>query len=246
MLLAGLTGVSFGQVVLTGAPYFQNFDGLSGGVPTGWSARTGATATALGSSATVVITPNAGTGASSTNWGDTSGRFFNAASVTGLVGTETGAVQAAAQDRALAIRQTGSFGDPGAAFALQIADTLGYQGFTFSFAAEMQSVQTRTTTWTVDYGIGASPTSFTALLPTVSVGTAFGETLNSYTLPAALDNVAGPIWIRIVALSASSGTGSRDSFGIDNVRLDYSVIPTPGAAALIGLGGLAMARRRRA
>lgn len=36
-----------------------------------------------------------------------------------------------------------------------------------------------------------------------------------------------------------------ESWGIDNVRVNYQVVPSPGAAALLGLGGLAAARRRR-
>jgi hypothetical protein len=36
-----------------------------------------------------------------------------------------------------------------------------------------------------------------------------------------------------------------ESWGIDNVRVSYEVVPEPGAAALLVLGGLVAARRRR-
>ncbi len=36
-----------------------------------------------------------------------------------------------------------------------------------------------------------------------------------------------------------------ESWGIDNVSVSYSVVPAPGAAALLGLAGLAALRRRR-
>ena len=35
------------------------------------------------------------------------------------------------------------------------------------------------------------------------------------------------------------------SWGVDNIRLSYVVTPTPGSTALLGLAGLAFARRRR-
>jgi hypothetical protein len=54
----------------------------------------------------------------------------------------------------------------------------------------------------------------------------------------ALDNQALPVWIRIVALDLSTGSGSRDTFGIDNFRLNYqasgSVAPIPLGIQLIG------------
>jgi hypothetical protein len=37
-----------------------------------------------------------------------------------------------------------------------------------------------------------------------------------------------------------------ESWGIDNVRLSYSVVPAPGTAGLLAAGGLLAARRRRA
>jgi len=40
-----------------------------------------------------------------------------------------------------------------------------------------------------------------------------------------------------------AGTGEGGAIGIDGVSID--LIPTPGAAALLGLGGLVIARRRR-
>ncbi|MCC6227698.1 MAG: PEP-CTERM sorting domain-containing protein [Phycisphaerales bacterium] len=38
---------------------------------------------------------------------------------------------------------------------------------------------------------------------------------------------------------------SDESWGIDNVRVRYESVPAPGAAALLGMGGLLAARRRR-
>ncbi|HEX9956112.1 MAG TPA: hypothetical protein VGA96_02610, partial [Fibrella sp.] len=37
-----------------------------------------------------------------------------------------------------------------------------------------------------------------------------------------MDNNAGPVWIRIVALAGSAGSGTRPTTGIDDVVLNYS------------------------
>ena len=36
-----------------------------------------------------------------------------------------------------------------------------------------------------------------------------------------------------------------ESYGIDNVRVGYEVVPAPGPIALLGIGGLVLARRQR-
>src|SRR5689334_12820713 len=62
----------FAQVTLGSSPYSQDFNGIGGGLPTGWTVRTGATATVLGTS--VALTQTA------TSWGTSTGQFNNAAS----------------------------------------------------------------------------------------------------------------------------------------------------------------------
>lgn len=54
----------------------------------------------------------------------------------------------------------------------------------------------------------------------------------------------GSVTIKLTytGFAATSGTGA---IRLDNVRVDGTLIPTPGAAALLGLGGLLAARRRR-
>jgi len=39
---------------------------------------------------------------------------------------------------------------------------------------------------------------------------------------------------------------NNESWGIDNVRISYNVVPAPGSLALLALGGIAAGRRRRA
>lgn len=56
-------------------------------------------------------------------------------------------------------------------------------------------------------------------------------------------NNQGTVYIRLLLDGATSGNGNNR---IDNVQFNATLIPTPGALALIGLGGLVAGRRRRA
>jgi autotransporter-associated beta strand protein len=147
------------------------------------------------------------------------------ASATGMASTAASADQIAATDRAMGIRQTGAFGDPGAAFEFTLANTVGFKDFSMGIDLEMLSVQTRATTWTIDYRVGTIG-SFTSL-GTYSDPGAFGTTPRSFDLTGitALNNQGDTVTFRVAALSASVGGGSRDSFGIDNFSLNYAVAP---------------------
>src|SRR6185436_13234998 len=68
LLLSGMMlGEVHAQVTLGTSPYFEAFDGTVAGLPTGWTVRTGATATALGTAQTL----NTGT----TAWANATGQF---------------------------------------------------------------------------------------------------------------------------------------------------------------------------
>lgn len=114
----------WGQLTLGTSPYTQNFDAIGTGLPTGWTVRTSATATTLGTSQPLTTTK--------TDWTNTAGAFKNFASADGLTSASNSAAQSASTDRSLGIRQT-SFGDPGAAFVLQLANTTGKSSFSLSF-----------------------------------------------------------------------------------------------------------------
>jgi autotransporter-associated beta strand protein len=224
-------------LALSGNSYFQNFDSLSGGLPSDWTVRTGATATSLGTPASLLSTGTA----AGLSWGNTTGNFRNVASATGLTSTTTDTLQLAATDRALGIRQTGTFADPGAAFTLEIANTTGFSGFSLGLDLEMLSVQGRSTTWSVQYGIGSTPTSFSTVYTYTDPG-AFGITsTGAISFGTALDNIASSVWIRIVALASAPGSGSRDTFGIDDFNLSW--VPAAGDmyfdmnGATAGIGG---------
>jgi hypothetical protein len=240
-LLLGLGSISSSQaqIILSGSSYTENFNNLGSGLPTGWSTRTGATSSSLGTA----VDFNTAT----LSWADSGGAFKNFASANnaGAVSGDSTAVQAGYTDRALGIRQGGTFGDPGAAFVAQVADTLGFQSFDLALDLQMLSVQTRSTTWTIDYRVGESG-AFTSL-GTYSDPEAWGTTRQTFSFGDALDHQAESVFIRVAALSGSTGSGSRDSIGIDNVSLTFTAIPEPstyGAIAAAGLLGFAVLRRR--
>ncbi len=207
---------------LTSSPYTQNFDGISAGLPQGFSAKVGATAGSIG---TGDMTPFGAW--APTVWNNSSAGAKNFASATGLTATADLTTQGAATNRAFGIRQTSSTGyDPGSAFVILLDNTTGKSNFQMSF--QLQSLDNsvgRTTAWTVDYGLGDTPSSFTALTTnpaTLSTTPTFGGTNVTVSLPAALNNQGQKVWIRIVTLSATTGSGSRASSAIDDFQLSWN------------------------
>jgi hypothetical protein len=220
-------------LTLSGTNYAQNFDDMSvSGLPGEWVLYTGASSTALG---TVVTAFRAGP---TNGWSDSAGAFKNFASSysyeggTNFVGTESFSIQTNASNRALGLRSTGAFGDPGAAFTLKLADTLGFGHFKLDVDMLLLSVQGRRQDWTVDFGVSPDgfslPTSFTVVsnnfftASNTADGGVFGATHATIDFGTLLDNQPGPIWIRIAALSGSTGSGSRPSVGIDNFNLGFT------------------------
>ncbi|GGG92532.1 lamin tail domain-containing protein [Pedobacter zeae] len=209
---------TFAQVSLTSSPYVENFDGIGNGLPNGFTGRTSANATSLGTVATFAT--------ASAPWNNVSAGFKNLASATAGAAAGTTA-QAAATDRALGLRQTSAAGyDPGSAFVFQIANTTGKSAFKLTF--DLQSLDAsspRTTTWAVEYAFGATPTNFTAAAvtgTTTTGGSTFSNNSISVDFGTALDNNAGPVWIRLVALSATTGSGNRATTAIDNFNLTFN------------------------
>lgn len=235
-LLSGMslcTPSALGQIVLSGTGYTQNFDDISHGLPPGWTVRTNANDTSLGEIAE--INTNA------VSWGTTSRGFRNCAGTTdnsgmAFEGTESAIVQAGATNRCPAVRQTTSFGDPGAAFVFQIADTLGVSNLTFSVDLNLLWTNSSSTVWSVEYAVGNSPSVFT-LLGTYDDPGVPDTTNASFTLGPDAENQPDNIWIRVVALSDSTGGGSRDTFGIDNFALNYDGLASPGIPLSIQADG---------
>lgn len=203
------------------SPYTINFDNIESGLPTGVSVSTNATATSLGSAGAYT--------SSKASWTATGAGFKNLASATGLTQGASQTDQDNSTNRALGVRQTGTAdigGDPGASFIFLIENTTGKNNLQLDFKLQsLDASSTRTTTWTVDYGIGDNPVSFTDVAATGTMttgGTTFSNNNISVSLPAALNNQSQKVWIRIIAKSGTTGGGTRATTAIDDVQFSWN------------------------
>ena len=210
---------------LNGTAYTQNFDNISAGLPLGWRVDTLVNKNAgLGNDAifrfTTAVTP----------WSNTSRGFKNIASADGLSAGSTSTDQAASTDRALGVRQVSASGwddmDSLTSVSFNIANTTGLSNFNLS--VKLQSLQPsakRYHNWIVQYGVGTSPATFTTISTTPAVVTLdsnFSNTTVTASFGSALDNVAQPVWIRLMPSDTTMGSGNRPSIGIDDFELTWT------------------------
>lgn len=222
LLMLALVAPASGQLTLTGTSYSQDFNGIGSGLPTGWGVYTGASSSSQG-------TAGAFSG-SAVSWATTTGGFRNVASATGLTSLSDATAQSNSTDRALGIRQTAAFGDPGASFQLNFVST-GLNVTSLSVDLMMLSVQTYSTTWSLQWS--ADGIAWSTLDTWADTGT-FGSTTKSFSEASlsGLSNLSNG-YFRVAALTAATGTGSRDTIGIDNFSLTYTVVPEPSTYALL-------------
>ena len=225
------------QLTLTGSSYSQNFDGIGSGLPTEWSVYSGASSTYIGNLTTLGTFqyPPAELRPDTSCAGSVFvGGFKNFPSAdTCSPGDDWCASPAPSySNRALGVRQVSPTNathpnlDSGAAFVLSLANTAHQRNLQLSF--ELQSLDTssaRTTHWLVDYAIGATPTAFIPATTTTGVWTTGNHTFSNNTVTVdfgtALDMSTQPVYIRIVTLVYSSGSGNRASTAIDNFNLTW-------------------------
>ncbi|MBL7722698.1 MAG: hypothetical protein JNK27_01045 [Chitinophagaceae bacterium] len=215
-----------GQISLTTSPLTFSFDNLgTAGLPTGVYVKENASNSYIGNEG-FVYQANFNNG---TAWNQTSAGFKNFASATGLTSTASTAVQAAATNRALGYRQTGTFGDPGAAFAFLLANTTGKTNLQLEFklqSLDAPATLNRTTTWQVDYATGLNPAFFSTVATSpATITTTNGIFLNNtvtVNFGTLLNNINQPVWIRIVTLTGTSGGGNRPSTGVDDVKFSWN------------------------
>jgi hypothetical protein len=212
------------QVTLTTSPYTEDFNNLgSAGLPAGFfvkKAVVDATPLGVDTILNTGVTPP---------WRGTSRGFKNFASATGVSDVAIdSATQSAITNRALGVRQTSTTGwDPGVAFLFQVTNTTGKFNFQLSFKLQsLDPTSPRKSTWIVDYGIGATPATFTAVTTSPAVletgGSTFSNTSVTVDFGNALNDQAGPVWIRVRATPGSTGSGNRASSAIDDWSLSWS------------------------
>ncbi len=214
------------QINLTGTSYSESFDGISMGFPIGWKIKLHSTANALGTDTVLTTTK--------TRWSSTTRGAFNYASADGLTATSDTATQANSLDRVMGFRQTSTVGDPGVAYTMEIANTINRNSFSMNFKLQsLDASSPRIVTWKLQFGIGAAPTTFTDIVTipatTTTGGSSWTNTIIAADFGALLDNQSEPVWIRIVTLSTSTGSGNRPTSAIDDVNLTW----TNGAATSV-------------
>jgi len=212
----------------TTSPYTINFNSLATGLPNGVRVGTTSTGSTNDTAATFVTTATA--------WSATGLNWKNYASAISLTQGATSVEQDGSPNRALGIRQTstvGAGGDPGASVSFILANTSGKSNLQMQFSLQsLDPSVTRTTTWTLEYALGNNPTTWTAVttnpatLPITGTAgsnpTPWGGYTVSAVLPAAVSNQNQLVWIRLVARSATNGSGSRPVTAIDDVRFSWN------------------------
>src|SRR5262245_40959872 len=208
-------------LTLTGTNYSQNFDGVGAGLPEGWSVRTGASTSSLGTTAAFSTTAAPWKAA-------TAGTFANFASVTNndgtpFISTEDATTQAAATNRAPGIRLSNGT-SPGTAFVLGITNTIGFTNFFVNLDILTLNTNSRLYSWHVETAVGAAPASFTFLGKFVD-SNSWGASHLSFALPSSVSDQGDNLWIRVAVITNASTTGAHDTWGIDNFSLAWSVVP---------------------
>ncbi len=228
--------------------------GTQGYLPGEWTCYINATVNYFGVPASVA--PNVSSPGSMNNWTNPfTGGFFNYASYYDYIGmtnfypngdpknTNNGVVtygvitdptyQTNEPNRCLGIRQTGAFGDPGAAFVLKLANTLLYDNFAMSVdLINLDPTSPRQTTWLIQYGIAdpiyGVPTAFQTIPGTfgstfINVpGSNHWKTVKFNIPNGTINNIDGQVWLRIVTLATSLNSGNRETFAIDNFGLTWA------------------------
>lgn len=234
-----ITPVTGATVSIGAGGYTENFDSLaasgSSEPAAGWTGRYGASSTSLGTTASIGPVRA---------WTHTSGQFKNVSSSNIDPGSDSTA-QSANSNRAFAMRQVSSTGDPGMSFAFNFSSE-GRSIDTLSFDLLLLDPAGRSTTLFIQYGFGTDPVSFETLGSWSDPG-AFGATHFAFDrndFGSALDD-RSQAWFRIVALDPTTGSGGYDMIAIDNFSITVDSVPEPSAVALGLLGFAGLLRRRR-
>ena len=133
----------------------------------------------------------------------------------------------------------GTFGANGKAMVFKFSMS-GFSNLAVSYAVQRTASGFSTQQW--DYSTDGTTWSSAATITGIGASFAGGTTNVASTLGVAsgLDNAA-TAYMRVTFTGATSATGNNR---MDNFQFNATVLPAPGAVALIGLAGL-VARRRR-
>ncbi|MFO0832244.1 MAG: hypothetical protein U0637_10440 [Phycisphaerales bacterium] len=251
--LAGVASTSLGALSFTGPALSENFDGLpTANVASAFSATVGVQS-AVTNLPNWFATKVAGTGTTATaltanDGSGNSGAMYSYAAA------------ASPSDRALGTLASASniF-----AFGAEIVNSAAYTITDFTITFDKEQYRSSTSTQNVlafAYGFsGGSATSTNFLTDTGMTALAAGNVVGDApvtTNGALVPPTTGAVTFTVSGLNWAPGTslfirwtdandvGNDAGLAIDNFT--FNAVPTPGSLALLGLGGLVAARRRRA
>jgi len=253
LALVGAAASAQAGVNYSGGTYTENFDGLPTTTQTALFPFSGQTQVGL-----------SGTGWAGAKLSGTGSTNMNLIADTGS--GNSGGIYSYAAAAAPADRALGSLGSGSnvGGYGVEIVNTTGgvITQFTITFDREQYRSSTLTTnTISFAYGVsGGSATSanflsdasLTANTAGDLVGDAFVTTNGVLAPPSIITNVTATITLGTplpaggslyLRWSDKDDTGNDAGIAIDNFR--FSAVPTPGALALLGMGGLVAARRKR-
>lgn len=185
-------------------------------LPAGFTVRTGGQTTFPGTAVTYVT--------AATTWADTAGNFRNVASATGLTSSANSAAQSASTNRAIAVRQSGSLGDPGAAFVVNLGPIGSHTDVRLSFrlqSLDSASTVLRTATWLVDGGTSAANRVAATTSGSMTTTATFKNDVITADFGSSLDGLTGDVYVRIVTRTATTGSGSRPTTAIDDLTVTW-------------------------
>ena len=236
--VAAVCGAASGGLT---ALYSQNFNGMAtsatAALPTDWRFFNGATPT-WGGVTTSAVTQNAGTsGTGVVNGSSTGGNYLW---VDGVLATGS--------DKAIGFLSSNAQAAP-RSIMFAYTNNTGYDlsSFTASWDYEKYRSGTRAFNWTFFAStdgtnwsaLSDGDQSYSADANNTTVSNPASSISKSATFSASVAN-GTTLYLRWT-YTGVGGSSNAQGLGIDN----FSLVPAPGAAALIGLAGLATSRRRR-
>lgn len=244
---AGLIGSAVAQVNYTGGSYTQNFDSLSAGPPSNTSIEWIDNSTLLGwygfSTGAGLVNYRAGTGSSN------AGAVYSFGEAEGNTERALGSVSSGTPTTIrYAARFTNASGSAFDLFSLQYTGeqwrnggNTTAQALTFEYSTDASSISTGT--WTAISGLDFTSPIATATAAALNGNLAEHRVAISQNVTLSSNWLAGTdLWIRWTDLNDA---GNDHGLAIDNLSFAARPVPEPATLAALGLGAMAMIRRKR-
>lgn len=246
-LATGLIGSAFAQVNYTGGTYTQDFNTLSAGPPSNTAITWTDNSTLLGwygfSTGAELTAYRAGTGSSN------AGAVYSFGEAEGNTERALGSVSSGTPTTIrYAARFTNSSASAFDLFSLQYigeqwrnGGNTTPQSLTFEYSTDATSISTGT--WTAVSGLDFTSPIATATAAALNGNLAENRVAISQNVSLSSNWTAGTdLWIRWTDLNDA---GNDHGLAIDNLSFTARPVPEPATLAALGLGAMALIRRKR-